>query len=482
MLVDALLTIHFLLLLIISLRVLARHDLTAPARLAWLVVLFILPYIGVVIYWLFGEIHLGFKFAENYQKIINRLHSHNPKVLGYKVTLQGTVQPDYQPAFAYSAKVTGFQATTGNHAELMADAADTQARMLADFDAATDHIHVLYYIWLIDGMGIDTAEALIRAAKRGVTCRAMVDGMGSRKMVRSKIWQQMIEAGVQVSVALPISNLIKVLLFSRIDLRNHRKITIIDGKISYNGSRNCADPEFRVKPKYAPWVDIMIRFKGPIVAQNQMLFASDWLMKNPDTAIDSFEYVTESKTAPDLGVVAQVFADGPTERRGTTPQFLTTLISQTKHTLTISTPYFVPDYSLVSALCAVAYRGVKVTMIFPKHNDSFVVAATSRSYYWELLEAGVTIYEYKPGLLHAKTLTIDDQISLIGSTNLDLRSFDLNYENNVIISDKALTAQIIERQQHYIADSDRVRRSHVEKWRLPYRIWNNIVATIGPVL
>ena len=486
MLTDILLTIHFILLIVISLRVLARHDLSSPARLAWLVILFILPYIGVIVYWMFGEIHLGRNFEREHRQIIDRLHSHNPEVLGSDTALANAIKPAYQAAFAYSANVTGFHTTLGNRAELMRDAADTQARMIADFDAATDHIHVLYYIWLIDGMGIDTAQALMRAARRGVTCRAMVDGMGSRKMVGSKIWQDMIEAGVQVSVALPISNLLKVILFSRLDLRNHRKITVIDGKIGYCGSRNCADPEFRVKPKYAPWVDIMLRVEGPVVAQNQMLFASDWLTQNPETPVESFKYYTDTDQQADgfaaQGFAAQVFADGPTQRHGATPQFLGALISQAQQTLIISTPYFVPDYSLVSILCATAYRGVEVTMIFPKKNDSFVVAATSHSYYWQLLEAGVRIYEYKPGLLHAKTLTVDGEIRLIGSTNLDLRSFDLNYENNVVMSDKALTADIIERQYQYIADSDEVLREHVENWSVPYKIWNNIVATMGPVL
>ena len=483
MVTNILLTIHFILLIVISLRVLARHDLSSPARLAWLVILFILPYIGVVVYWMFGEIHLGRGFEREHRQIIDRLHSHDPEVLGHKASLAEAIKPAYQAAFAYSANVTGFHTTLGNRAELMADAADTQARMIADFDAATDHIHVLYYIWLIDGMGIDTAEALMRAARRGVTCRAMVDGMGSRKMIGSRIWQDMQDAGVQVSVALPISNLIKVILFSRLDLRNHRKITVIDGKIGYCGSRNCADPEFRVKPKYAPWVDIMLRVEGPVVAQNQMLFASDWLTQNPETPVESFKYYTDIDSEQQAdGFAAQVFADGPTQRHGTTPQLLGALISQAQHTLIISTPYFVPDYSLVSILCATAYRGVDVTMIFPQKNDSFVVAATSHSYYWQLLEAGVKIYEYKPGLLHAKTLTIDGEISLIGSTNLDLRSFDLNYENNVVISDKTLTADIVERQFQYIADSDEVLREHVEAWSVPYKIWNNIVATMGPVL
>ena len=121
-------------------------------------------------------------------------------------------------------------------------------------------------------------------------------------------------------------------------------------------------------------------------------------------------------------------------------------------------------------------------MIFPKHNDSFVVAATSHSFYWQLLEAGIKIYEYKPGLLHAKTLTVDGEIGLIGSTNLDLRSFDLNYENNVVFSDEALTAKIVERQYQYIADSEQILLEQVKNWPLSYRIWNNIVATMGPIL
>ncbi|KAA0913088.1 cardiolipin synthase [Psychrobacter sp. ANT_WB68] len=479
MLIDILLTIHFILLVLISLRVLSRHDLTAPARLAWIVILFVLPYFGVLIYWMFGEVHLGRNFTRERAEIIERLHQHHPEVLGSEMALMQAIKPEYQAAFAYSAKATGFHTTVGNRAELMADASETRRRMMADFDAATDHIHVLYYIWLTDGMGVDTAQALIRAAKRGVTCRAMVDSMGSRKMVGSKIWQEMKDAGVQLSVALPLKNIFKVLLFSRIDLRNHRKITVIDGKIGYSGSRNCADPEFLVKPKYAPWVDIMLRIEGPIVAQNQMLFASDWLSENPNTSLDTFYY--DSTPKPE-GFPAQVFSDGPTQRHGTTPQFLGALISQAQQTLIISTPYFVPDYSLVSILCATAYRGVEVTMIFPKKNDSFIVAATSHSYYWQLLEAGVKIYEYKPGLLHAKTLTVDGEISLIGSTNLDLRSFDLNYENNVVFSNKALTADIIERQYQYITDSDEVTREEVKNWPLSYRIWNNIIATMGPVL
>lgn len=476
---DILLTLHFLLLIAITLRILARYDLTAPARLAWFVVVLALPYIGVIIYWMFGEIHLGKHIIREHLGVINQLHEAYPEVLGDPQTLQDNIAIENQAAFRYGAAVTGFNTTIGNQAELMPSAEAARARMIEDFEAATDHIHVLYYIWLTDKTGIDTAKALARAAKRGVTCRAMVDGMGSRKMIGSALWKEMKEAGVQLSVALPFSNILKTLLFSRIDLRNHRKITVIDGKITYCGSQNCADPEFRVKPKYAPWIDIMLRFEGPVVAQNQMLFASDWITANPETPLTAFKYDTSKRSD---GFPAQVFSDGPTQRRGSTPQFLTTLISQARHQLIISTPYFVPDYSLISSLCATAYRGVEVIMIFPQKNDSFVVAATSRSYYWELLQAGVKIYEFKGGLLHAKTLTIDGDITLIGSTNLDLRSFDLNYENNIVLSDRAITAEVRRRQYDYINHSDAVTQDQVRAWTVMKRIWNNVVATIGPIL
>ncbi|WP_264480619.1 cardiolipin synthase [Psychrobacter sp. I-STPA6b] len=476
---DIILGFHALLVTVLTLRILWRHNLTPAARLAWFILILVIPYLGVVIYWLFGEVNLSKNSFHVRQQIIDTLQKRHPEVLGTHSHFIEDIDQKYVPAFAFATSAEGFKTTIGNHATLMPDAQTARQRMIEDFDAATDHIHVLYYIWLNDSTGTNTAHALIRAAKRGVTCRAMVDALGSRKFIKSSLWQQMQEAGVQLETALPLTHIFKTLLFSRIDLRNHRKITIIDGKITYCGSQNCADPEFRVKAKYAPWVDIMMRFEGPVVAQNQMLFASDWLVQRPDTPSDAFVYHTEPL---EQGFPAQVFGDGPSIRRDATPQLFCTLIAQAREQLTISTPYFVPDYTLINAICAAAYRGVDVTIIFPKRNDSFVVALTSRSYYRQLLEAGVHIFEYRGGLLHAKTLTIDNTITFIGSTNMDLRSFNLNYENNIILSDKESTQAVIKRQSDYIADSDKVTLDMVLQWGFFRQISYNVVATIGPIL
>ena len=392
--------------------------------------------------------------------------------------LAGNVETEYQTAFR-AASVDGFGTTIGNRAELLPDAATARSRLVEDIDNATESVQCLYYIWLDDNTGKNVANALVRAAKRGVAIHAMADGLGSRKFVRSKYWREMRDAGVKLSVALPMKWVVDTILFSRLDLRNHRKITVIDGCITWCGSQNCADPEFRVKAKYAPWVDIMLRLEGPVVAQNQLLFASDWLLNSGEEIPESIEMKANEIEG---GFPAQLFADGPTDRRGATPQLFATLLTLARKEVVISTPYFVPNPTVLDAICAAAIRGIDVTMIFPKRNDSWIVAAASHGYYRQLLEHGVKIFEFRGGLLHSKTFTIDRALSLIGSTNLDLRSFDLNYENDILLRDDEMTQLIYDRQQEYIAQSDSVTLDDVQAWSYPRRIWNNVVATVGPIL
>jgi cardiolipin synthase len=312
-----------------------------------------------------------------------------------------------------------------------------------------------------------------------VICRVMADGLGSRAMIRSKHWQTMSDAGVKVAVALPIGNPLLHPLRGRIDLRNHRKIVVIDDVITYCGSQNCADPEFRVKPKYAPWVDALIRFEGPIARQNQHLFVSDW-MKYADEDINSLLEAPIKKSG--TGFSAQVIATGPTGLNSAMPEMFNTLMYAAHHSLSITTPYYVPNESMQDALCSAAHRGIETTIIFPAHNDSWQVAAASRSYYRELLEAGVKIHEYVGGLLHTKSMIIDDEVTLIGSANMDRRSFELNYENNILFYDPGLTAEMRQRQEHYLAQSNPVTADMVAQWSMTRRFWNNTIAMISPVL
>jgi len=298
-------------------------------------------------------------------------------------------------------------------------------------------------------------------------------------MIGSKHWQDMREAGVQVAVALPIGNLLLKSLHGRIDLRNHRKIIVIDDRITYCGSQNCADPEFLVKAKFAPWVDILIRFEGPIARQNQHVFVSDW-MSEIDEDIRSL--LESPVSASSKGFPAQVIATGPTVRNSAMPETFVALMHAARHTLIITTPYYVPNESMQDALCAAARRGVATTIVFPARNDSREVAAASHSYYRELLEAGVKIHEYVGGLLHTKSMTIDGEVTLIGSANMDRRSFELNYENNILFYDPVLTDEMRRRQETYLASSNPVTVEMVEQWSMVRRLWNNTIAMLGPVL
>ncbi|MDW3221761.1 MAG: cardiolipin synthase [Paracoccaceae bacterium] len=478
MILALLATLHALLVLAFTTRILLREDLSPPARLAWFIVLNVVPFFGVTVYFLFGEIDIGQRATAHHERVFDEVSKRATHFMGTQSSSKSMIVPDYSPAFAYAASINGFHPVPGNKVALMENALATRDGMIRDIDAAKNHVHVLYYIWLDDQTGTELAEALIRAASRGVTCRALADGLGSRALIESPLWRKMQSAGVDVAVALPIDKPFRTILTSRIDLRNHRKITVIDGRVTYCGSRNSADPEFRIKPRYAPWVDIMLRFEGPVVAQNQVLFVADWTIATGDT----IEPIPVDISQSPGGFPAQVIGDGPTVRRGATPQFFSILIASARRQITISTPYFVPDATLLEALCAAAFRGVQVTLIFPARNDSWVVAAASRSFYRRLLMAGCRIYEFRNGLLHAKSLTVDETVTVVGSTNLDLRSFDLNYENNILLQDEATTTEVRARQADYIAQSDCIRIDTVLAWSPFRRVWHNAIATIGPIL
>jgi cardiolipin synthase len=287
------------------------------------------------------------------------------------------------------------------------------------------------------------------------------------------------EAGVHAATALSIGNVLLGPLRGRIDLRNHRKILVIDNHITYCGSQNCADPEFRIKAKYAPWVDAMMRFEGPIARQNQHLFLSDWMAQ---VAEDISDLLRQPLSPGEPGFAAQVIGTGPTVRFSAMPEVFETLIYAARRELCITTPYFVPDEAMQAALCASARRDVATTIIFPARNDSFIVAAASRSYYSDLLAAGVRIFEYEGGLLHTKSLTLDGDVTLIGSANMDRRSFELNYENNILFYDPALTAEMRQRQDNYLARSRPVTADMIARWSMTRQIWNNTMAMLGPVL
>jgi len=465
-------------------RILLRPHRQPASRIAWVAVVGALPGIGVVAYLFLGETNIGRRNFKAMREAFGQLPAPPALDMDKAMHLEEQLPSRYAPLFKVGYSISRFEPVAGNNAVLMADSNATIDHMVKDIDAATDQVNVLFYIWLTDNNGSKMAGALKRAAARGVTCRAMVDGLGSRTLLKSKLWREMGAAGVQTAIALRIRNPLLRPLQGRMDLRNHRKILVIDGRVTYCGSQNCADPEFQVKAKYAPWVDSVVRLEGPVVRQNQRLFASDWMTYvgedlSDDLGLDGpAEYMPTAEGT----VIAQVIASGPTERHSAMPELFESLMYSAREELVVSTPYYVPNESMQAALCAAAYRGVRTTLILPANNDSWAVAATARSYYADLLNAGVEIQEYVGGLLHSKTLTLDGEITLIGSANMDRRSFDLNFENNILLYDPSLTQTVRERQQTYIDSANKVSKKTVAKWSRGKRLWNNTMAMLGPVL
>lgn len=470
--------LHILAQLAVITRVLLRPHRDPASRIAWIVVILVVPVLGVLGYLLLGETNIGRRRAARMERAMATLP---PAAMVTEAAGAPALIPDlHLPLFRVGQAVSGYVPVGGNSASLSADSNATIAGLVRDIDAATDHVHLLFYIWLPDQNGRRMVEAVERAAALGVTCRVIVDDVGSRSLIRSPLWASLQRAGVRVARALPVGFLLARPLHGRIDLRNHRKIAVIDHHITWCGSQNCADPEFLVKAKFAPWVDAVMRFEGPIARQNQHLFAIDWLSWANEDLSSLVQAPFRAPTA--RGFAAQVVASGPTGRPSAMPEMFQSLIYAARRELVITTPYYVPNASMQDALRAAGNRGVETRIIFPSRNDNWAVAAVSRSHYAELLEAGVQIHEYEGGLLHTKTLTLDGEISLIGSANMDRRSFDLNYENNILLHDRASTVALRALQESYMAHGRRILPDEVAAWPLRRQLWNNLAAMLSPIL
>lgn len=469
-------TAHYIIATMIVVRVLMRPQMEPSARLAWVMVIEALPLVGIIAYVLFGEVRQRQADVQKMRDVRDRLTG-----LWKPAPQKVTSPPDFAaPVIAALHSTGGMGAVAGNHSVLLAEGDEALDELAAAIDGARDHVHLLFYIWLPDVSGRKVAEAVIRAASRGVKVRLIVDALGSRAFVRSDLWGRMIAAGAECQTAFPFGYFpLLAVIFQRLDLRNHRKVAVIDNAIAFTGSRNCADMAFAVKPRFAPWVDIFLRVEGPVVRQMQAVFLQDWMSY---TGEDLGDMLVMMPSVDDPGQIAQVVATGPDLRDGSISDCLSTMIHAARETLTITTPYYVPDSALDAAIRSAARRGVKVTLILPERNDSLVVGATSQGFYFGLVSAGVKLMLFRDGLLHAKILTVDGRMAMVGSANLDRRSFELNYENNVLFVCKNLTAAIDARQQSYIARARHVTLDEVRNWSPLRRLRNNLLALAAPLL
>jgi cardiolipin synthase A/B len=468
--------------LIVAIAVIYRRR-PVPVTLAWLLLLAFLPIISTFVYLLVGENRLGSRRAARYEGINRRIAEGGVALWHHKHTPTPETSDGFDHIARFGTAVAGLPPLRGNTMTLIPDNDTMLEGLIRDIDSAQHHVHLLYYIWTLDSGGERVAEATIRAAQRGVQCRVLVDGVGGWGLIGSALWNRMLAAGVQCVEALPVNVFRRP--FSRLDLRNHRKIAVFDGRIAYCGSQNIHDTTFRAKKwrDTGQWIDASVRVEGPAAQALGLTFLKDWQLDSEENLSKRLgEFLPPLTIGPDADCVVQVIPSGPGPTPTAIHQAFLTLIYSAREELVMATPYFVPDEATLAALIAAASRGVRVTLVMPKVSDSMIVAAASRSHYLDLLEAGVNIHHYTKGLLHAKTLTIDRKVGLIGSANFDSRSFFLNFEITLLAYDQDFASRLRHMQLEYLRSSYEV---HLPEWR-KRAAWqtmlDNMAQLMGPLL
>src|SRR5450631_1848769 len=361
----------------------------------------------------------------------------------------------------------------GNGADVIADYNGTIDRLIADIDAARDHVHLLYYIIGNDDTAERVVDALARAVDRGLVCRVLADSLGSRPAF-DKLLRRLEKQGVLAEETLRVG------LFrrktGRIDLRNHRKIAVIDGAIAYTGSQNLVDSTFKPGLDYE---ELNVRLAGPIALELQAVFAEDWYLETGEF-LDDHRYFPD----PRIGgsIPAQALPSGPGYPRENNQRLIVSLIHAANERVFITMPYLIPDEALMQALQTAVLRGVEVTLVVPLQMDQLLVCLAQRSYYEDMIDSGIRICCYGKRFLHAKHVTIDDGIAWIGSSNLDIRSFALNAEIVVLLYDRGVCARMAEEQERYVRDGEFIDPATWSKRPLRRKVAENLARLLSPLL
>lgn len=446
---------------------------------AWFLVVVMLPAVGIVLYVMFGERPVGRTLTKKIVRM-EREHAKLRSAMRQHYAADRELLPMEANALSLLAESqNGSPVTTGNRIELFTESLTILQTFVREIDQAKLSLHMEFYIWALGGDADAVGEALIRAAKRGVACRVLLDSLGSKNWFKSTWPSRFKEAGIAVTEALPIQ--LGRFQFRRADLRLHRKIFVIDGSVVWTGSMNLVDPRtFKQDAGVGEWVDAMVRIEGPATAQFELTFLFDWSVDNP--SVSNFKDHRLSPTVPEGNTLAQEFSSGPVYRDDILYQVLLSAIMDAREELVITTPYFGPDDGLLQALMAASHRGVKVTLIVPKRNDSTLVAWSSRSFYADMLAAGIHIAEFHGGLLHTKSLLIDRRIAIFGSVNFDQRSLRLNFEISLIAYDPEFCARLEVLIQSYLKKANMVNAAKWAKrprWRL---LLENLAHLTSPLL
>ncbi|MEQ9095568.1 MAG: cardiolipin synthase [Phycisphaerales bacterium] len=419
---------------------------TAGEAMAWLALTLFQPIPGALLYAAFGRQLLGRRRVRANQRAAQLVETVDRlNMLEQHAAPSDAIDPGYRDLFRLATMVGGTRPLVGNNGDIV-DSEHFIDQLVASIDAAENHVHLLTYIFRDDANGRKVAEALVRASGRGVVCRVLADGSGSADFF-STLAPRMRRGGVEVRDALPSRFFRRT--FARIDVRNHRKLVVIDGHTAYTGSQNICDLDYGNR-RYGPWIDLTARITGPLATQMQLLFFEDWVAETgvmPGPEADLFP--TPEHCGP---IVVQALPSGPGRREEAFRDVILSAINEANHRIVMVTPYLIPDPPTQLALRLRAVAGVRVDIIIPEKTNSFLVNAAAKSVLEELIDAGARVHLHQKGLLHVKALTVDESLSVFGSGNFDRRSFRLNYELNLLAHGKDVTLALRHRLEQYLPD------------------------------
>lgn len=519
------LVLHIVLMIVMTLRVVSVQR-NIGVSIAWIAVLYTLPLFGFIAYILLGEPMIGRRYRQRVDQaslLMDDMARRENLVFDQG---QELLPANYRGVSQIGTRWTGLGVFPNHNMQLLTDPHTIFQRLIEDINAAQSIILMEFYIVYPKGQVLEVIEALSVAAQRGIECHILADSVGSFSFFNSSAHRTLEKAGVFVHQSLPVG-LFKT-LFKRSDLRNHRKIVVIDEHIGYIGSFNLVDPRFFKQNKnVGQWIDVAIRTTSQhsisITTAMAIVVATDIGAENNDNLdalnqrvngytrklyvmnptindlnsrvkvlageIDYYKQPNIGSTSiviPKMpmveGVLAQLIPSAPQVTAHVIYNTLVTVIHRANKRIRITTPYFVPDEALSGALTIAAKRGVEVTLIVPEKVDSFLVQHASQAYYQELLEAGVTIALFKGGLLHTKTVVIDDDYCLFGTVNIDMRSFYLNMEVSLAIYTPEMVAQVADCQEVYLQSC---RFLSLEQWQQRHgaeRLFDNVVRLFSPLL
>lgn len=412
---------------------------------AWLLVLFFIPILGFLIYMFFGRNGKRertfqekgcFDDAVYYKYLAKDVHSaeniqRQKAFIENKSDLFGYL---YLPELAYLHLNSGNWLTFNNKVTYYNNGEDKFEALIEDIRAAKKFIHLEYYIWRGDRLGRRLVEELAKKAEEGVEVRLLYDGMGNASLPPDFFFKLQLAGGSTAAFLPPF--------LVRINYRNHRKLCIIDGEIGYIGGFNVGDEYLGIVKRYGPWRDTHLRVCGDAVDEMQMRFIKDWNFTSRENKVKLTEEYFP-KREKEEGVCIQIVSSGPDTHWRNVHNGYLKMITEAKHHIYLTTPYFVPDDAMLESLKIAALSGIDVRIIIPGNPDHMFVYWASMSYLGELLETGVRCYQYEKGFIHAKSLYIDGQVASVGTANMDIRSFALNFEVNAFLYD-AKTTEILE--------------------------------------